>query len=120
MRNAKEPAKFAAMVPTDDPNPTMPKNGKRPARRVAWVLAGVALALTGFAVVTGTSWMRALQDAADDTKFDAMPYIKGGLWRAAVINAVLCLILVVTARWWAQGGESAERKKNNGNAAPLS
>jgi len=93
------------MVPTDDPNPNMSKDGKSPARRLAWVWGGAAVVFAGFAAITGASWMRALQDAADDTKFDAMPYIKSGLWRAAVINAVLCLILVVTARWWAQGGE---------------
>jgi len=107
------------MAPTDDPNPTTLKKEKSCGRRVVWVLGGVAVILAAFAAVTASGWMHAIQDAADDTKFDSLPYIKGGLWRAAVINAVLCALLAATARWWAVETNRPESKTSE-SSVPLS
>lgn len=88
----------------------------RLARRFAWVLGTLAVVLAAFAVVTGTSGMRALPEVPEGGKFELMPYINGGLWWATAVNALLCAVLALTARWWAKGTQARATK----NPAALS
>lgn len=61
----------------------------------------VSLLLLVFLAITGKAWATALSDiTADDTKVPTINYVHWGLWWAACINAVLSLVLALTARWW--------------------
>lgn len=62
----------------------------------------ISLLLLIFLIRTGKEWAAALPDlSTKDLKISTASYVHAGLWWAGCINAVLCAVLALTARWWA-------------------
>jgi Dolichyl-phosphate-mannose-protein mannosyltransferase len=70
--------------------------------RFALIFGGLALVLLIFVLRAGTPWRDALKTAGGD-KASTEAFMHWGLWWAAAVNAGLCLVLALTARWWSKG-----------------
>lgn len=75
------------------------------ARRFAWVFGVLAVVLMGFVIWAGRDWRLAsnkvfgVVDMAD--KVPTETYVKWGMWWAGMVNALICVVLALTAKWWA-------------------
>lgn len=71
------------------------------ARRFAWVFGVLAVVLAGFVIWAGRDWRMALSVAERGAKVPTEAYVKWGMWWAGLVNASLCGVLALTAKWWA-------------------
>lgn len=60
----------------------------------------MAVFLAGFVLATGPEWKGSLP-AQFDGKSHSLEFMRWGLWWASVVNIPLCMMLALTARWWA-------------------
>lgn len=82
-------------------------------RLTVGLLTTLGLGLGGFVLWAGKDWRLAREAVAlleqagkSDTEVFTVGYAKWGSYWAALVNAVLCLLLAATHRWWAAGGRA--------------
>lgn len=82
--------------------PGDPRNDARMARRFAWAFGLIAALLVAFLMETGAEWRDAMKSVlARGGRLRAIHYGHWGVWWGCAVDALICVALALTSRWWA-------------------